>query len=365
MSIVEVAKIAGLSHSTVSRVINNREGVAPETAKAVHLAMKQLGYTPPVKRRGRRPRDSHTPTTGTMALLMVGTDAMFARAPVTAAVFHSLEQSLTDHGYNLIVSQVGADCRIPPSVAEGHIDGLILHGYAPPAELRRQLQVHPSVWVLSQRSIQGYWGDRVAPDNEAIGRTAAEYLVSRGHRSVAYLHISATHIGFRARAECFVETAKELGAEAHLLTDDSLIQSPSWREEYAPEATEKIVRRLMDLPDPPTGVFVPRDRLTVRVYRALRSMGIEPGRDLEIATCDNEPILEALDPRPTTIDIQAKLIGKKAVEQLIWRCKNRDEPTRALISVHPELIVSSDLGHSHPAPTGSPRSGPSRDSFVS
>lgn len=341
MSIVEVAKAAGLSHSTVSRVINRRPGVAPETAAAVREAMRSLGYTPPAKRRGPKPKDHLKIETGNIGLLMVGTDAMFARAPVTAAVFHAAEKAIARHGFNLIVGQVDDEVRLPPDVARGRVDGLLLHGYPPSAEMRRRLERHPSVWMLSQRSSRGYFGDRVCPDNELIGRLAAEHLTRAGHTRLAYMYFSATHMGFRTRAEAFQETAEEYGASVELIAENPSGSRPRRKEEFGIAQTEELVERLLSLDPMPTGVFVPRDRLAVRLYRCLREQGIEPGRDLEIVSCDNEPILEALDPRPTTIDVGAGLIGDRAVEQLLDRMRRPGERTRALITVEPRIIPGS------------------------
>ena len=338
MSIVKVAKIAGTSHSTVSRVINNRPGVSAQTEAAVKRAMEQLGYTPPAKRRGPRPADRVKVETGSIGLLMMGTDAMFARAPVTAAVFHAVEQALASRGFNLIVGQVDGHERLPPDVAKGQIDGLLLHGYAPSPELRRSLSVHPSVWILSQRSARGYWGDRVCPDNEVIGRLAAERLLSRGHSHVAYLYFSATHMGFRSRAEAFAETVEEYGGTCSMIAENPSSGRPSKFEDFGEDQTEQVVRELLSMDPMPTGIFVPRDRLTVKVYRVLRSMGIEPGRDIEVASCDNEPILDALEPRPATVNVRPDLIGRRAVDQLIWRMQHPEEQTRATITIEPEIV---------------------------
>jgi LacI family transcriptional regulator len=339
MSIVEVARIAGTSHSTVSRVINNRPGVSPQTEAMVKRAMAQLGYTPPAKRRGPRPADRRSVETGTIGMLMMGTDAMFARAPVTAAVFHAVEQAIASRGFNLIVGQVDDQERLPPDVAKGQVDGLLLHGYAPSPELRRTLSARPSVWILSQRSNRGYWGDRVCPDNEVIGRLAAERLLDRGHRNLAYLYFNATHMGFRSRAEAFAETVEAYGATCSMIAENPSSRRPAKHEAFGEDQTERVLRELLSMDPMPTGVFVPRDRLTVKVYRVLRKMGIEPGRDIEVASCDNEPILDALDPRPATIDVRPELIGKHAVEQLIWRMKHSNEKTRATVTIEPEIVA--------------------------
>ncbi|MEM1184232.1 MAG: LacI family DNA-binding transcriptional regulator [Planctomycetota bacterium] len=356
MSIVEVAKAAGVSHSTVSRVINNRPGVSSDAVQAVHRAMQTVGYTPPARRRGPKPRDRRSISTGAVGLLMVGTDAMLVRAPVTAAVLHGAEQALAEQGFNMIVGQVGADGRMPPNVQRGKIDGLLLHGYAPPLKVRESLSRFPSVWLLSQRASRGYWGDRVTPDNESIGRLAAEHLFSRGHRRMAYLYFSATHMGFRARCEAFEETAEELGATVAVVGDQILTPRPfGKKEDFGVEETDAVVDTLLAMDPMPTGVFVPRDRLTVKLYRALRDRGVEPGRDLEVMSCDNEPILEALDPRPTSIDLRAGLIGRRAVTQLLWRLEHPNEPVRTVITVEPTVVP----------PTEGPLAGPTFNGLAS
>ncbi|MEO0477339.1 MAG: substrate-binding domain-containing protein, partial [Planctomycetota bacterium] len=203
---------------------------------------------------------------------------------------------------------------------------------------RSKLENRPSVWMLSQRSMRGYWGDRVCPDNEIIGRLAADHLSARGHKRIAYLYFNATHMGFRGRAEAFCETAEEYGVQVDLIPNHPQSVQPGSREEHGPEATEKLVDELLALDPRPTAVFVPRDRLTVKVYRALRRRGIEPGRDIEIVSCDNEPILEALDPRPATIDVRPELIGRRAVDQLAFKMSKPADSTRSLVTVEPVLI---------------------------
>ncbi|MEL7473652.1 MAG: substrate-binding domain-containing protein [Planctomycetota bacterium] len=280
--------------------------------------------------------------TGNVGLLMIGTDAMFARAPVTAAVFHAAEQALTAAGFNLLIGQVDSSGRLPPKVASGQVDGLLLHGYAPPARIRESLKRHSCVWLMSARSSRGYWGDRVGPDHELIGRLAAEHLVARGHKNVAYLNPISEHVGFRSRTEAFVETSGEFGVAVRVYGPAPGSKTESPGKDYD-DRTIALVKQVLQASPRPTGLFVPRDRVTVRVYRALRQLGVEPGRDIEIVSCDNEPVLEALDPRPTTIDVNPGAVGRRAVTQLLWVMGQEPEPTRSLISVEPRLVPGEPL----------------------
>ncbi len=339
MSLSEVAKLAGVSHATVSRVINRRPGVSQDLTRKVRDAMKRLNYTPPAKRRGPKPKSRSGVRTGNIALLFVGTDPTLVVAPVASGVLHAAEEALAERGFNMIVGQLSDSDRLPPTVANGQVDGILMHGYPPSANMTETLQRFPTVWMLSQRRPHGYWGDRVAPDNQAIGRIAAEYLVERAHKHVAFFHSNTTHMGFAVRANSFLEWAKESGVSTATIIADPQAEHLSAEQQDSQQHMDSLVNRLLDLSPRPTGLFVPRDTIAVKVYRTLRDHGIEPGRDMTIVSCDNNNILAGLSPRPATIDIRPDVIGDRAVDQLIWRMENPNIPVRSICLVEPRLIL--------------------------
>ncbi|HAI13415.1 MAG TPA: hypothetical protein DCM28_17035 [Phycisphaerales bacterium] len=342
MSIVEVAKIAGVSHATVSRVINGGDGVSPKSVQLVTRAMQQLGYTPPAVRRGPQPRSRRKTRTGNIAVLLFGTDPSLALTAITAAVVHGAELALAKAGYNMILSQIVDERRLPPNVTSGNVDGLLLHGFPPSRELAQKLSCNPCVWFLSRRSRLGYWGDRVGPDNEAIGTMAMEYLKDRGHKQVAFLHVNASHMGFSQRAESFEIAAKDAGLDVDVLVDETEPIQMNLKEELDQQRIGSMIDRLLALPNRPTGVFVPRATLMAMVYRCLYQRGITPGRDMQFISCDYHPMLDGLFPVPATIDIQPDIVGRQAVEQLLWRMDHSHDLTRADIQVQPRMIEGQD-----------------------
>lgn len=340
MSIVEVAKLAGLSHTTVSRVINHQPGVSADTVKKVQQAMRQLGYTPPVKRRGPQPKFRRHIKTGNIAMLMFGTEAAPMLAPVTASVIHSLEEHLSGHSLSLSIAQIKDDTRLPAMVTEGRVDGLILHGRPPGTSVASQLMRYPSVWIMSPRRRWGYWGDRIGPDNEAIGRLAAEYLIGRGHESICMLELESAHLGFRDRAVAFSEVAEELGAEAHLL---SLPDSEACGRLTRTELVDRLIDRFVALDDRPSGLFVPLGQATLAVYEALRMRRIEPGKQVTVVACDNDPTLAGLNPKLATVDIRPDRIGELAVDQLLLRMDKPQTFARTHVHVEPCLVTPESL----------------------
>ena len=335
MSIVEVAKLAGVSHATVSRVINNRPGVSPECVQLVRQAMQNIGYTPS----GRGRPVNAQPRVGTIALLMIGADLTLMLAPVAGAVLHAVEDTLADKGFNLILGKLNESGRLPPSVANGRVDGLLLYGYPPPRIHMSRLSKFPCVWLLSARSPRGYWGDRIEPDNESIGRIAAEHLIAQGHKHIAMLNLSPDHMGYEGRTRAFLDTADSHGIQARELVDGKIESAMPFTAEFDELQVKQIVARFMAMPTRPTGLFVPRDSLTVMVYHELRAQGLEPGRDVEIVSCNNEPVLSGLDPRPATIDLRPEVIGRQAVDQLSIRIQKPNDPVSVVSTVQPRLVV--------------------------
>ena len=332
MSIVKVAELSGFSHATVSRVINDRPGVSPEAAKAVREAIREIGYTPPPNRPGRKPKSGRGVRVGNVAMIFMGARSPLARTPVTATVLHTVQLALADRGLNLVLGQVHPDGSLPPSVLNGAVDGLILHGEPPARDVRAKIEHLPSVWLMSPRRHASDWGDRVMPDNGAIGRLAAEYLLGKGHRSIAFVHGKPNHLGYRDRAEAFDEIATLGGAACHTLFDDEV-------EEPARDRAAVLLDAALRLDPLPTGLFVPRDLVTAHMYKALRQRGLEPGVDVEIVSCDNAAVLTMLDPEPASIEIFPERIGAKAVDVLLSRIGSPARHAREHHLISPRLVT--------------------------
>ncbi len=335
MSILKVAKTAGVSHTTVSRVINNRPGVSPDAAQRVRQAMIRIGYTPPAVRRGRQAKGRENVKTGTVAMVIFGEQPTVPIAPVASFVLHVIESTLADKGWGLILSKVTDANRLPPTLAPGRVDGLLLYGQPPTEKIANQLRDLPSVWLLSQRRSRGYWGSRVQPDNERIGQMAADYLIDHDCRDLVFMHLDRSHLGFGVRANHFAQTALERNVNVTVLDDDrpGISAKPTDANWMATQ-----VDRALALPNKPTGIYLPRVSAAGLLYKALRARGVEPGRDVRIITTDKDSILSALDPQPATIDVQPYAIGTRAAKLLLWQIQNQHEPVRTTQMVEPILV---------------------------
>jgi LacI family transcriptional regulator len=342
MSIVEVAKVAGVTHGTVSRVINGRGGVSEATAARIRAAMLQLGYQPKPSgmRRGKKARPMGL-RSGTVCLLLVGAPAAVLERPGISTLVGTLESELRRRGLAMLLAQAASLHDLPPSITQNKADGLMLIGEAADA-LPAAYRHLPAVWLLSTHTRPSRWADHVLPDNEQIGILAAEHLLGLGHRRVAFYNEQPEHPGFTTRGEAFCKAAGDRGLECTAWVAEKRSAEPVWSFGRS-DATDALVQRLLQAQTRPSALFVPTDEQTLRLCPALARQGIQPGSDVLIVSCDNQDAwLRQLEPRPVSIDLNFDLMGSRAVEQLLSRVARPGQPPGTRILVPPRLIPSAN-----------------------
>jgi DNA-binding LacI/PurR family transcriptional regulator len=342
MSISKVAKLAGVSSSTVSRVINNHPRVAPETVQSVRKAMKELGYTPSDRRPGPKPASRMRIGTGNIVFLVLGTSGERA-TPAFEDLLRGVSMGASQNELNLVFTHVPDAEHVPARILDQKMDGVLLHGATPGADLRKRLQRIPTVWLMGNRR-RPDWGDQVMPDAYEIGDLAARYLIERGHRRLAFLNLDAGHWPFRLYYQSFAAAATEAHAEVRPVQQQTPASQNDYWHRFSNESVENLVTQFMEMSPRPTGMFVADDMQVALIQPALQSRGIEvgPGKT-ELISCNNEkPYLVGLAPRPAVIDIRVESIGRRGVEQLLWRLQHLEVPERIIATIEP-FIVRSEL----------------------
>lgn len=338
MTLSEVAKFAGVSTATVSRVINHHPHVAPDTAAAVRRVMQETQFTPRRRRHGGRPRAM------TIALLIFGASRS-CRNPAFMGLLRGVSSGATEHELDMVLAYISEPHQLPPRVLQRRVDGLLLHGDQPPAALQSRLRELPSVWLMANRQ-RPTWGDQVMPDNAVVGELAARYLVRLGHRTLALINLRWDSWSLDLRALEFTRTAEELGASV-VISNDSRLQ-PEGKSEAKDllERADAIIDGLLRLDPRPTGLFVVEDRQVQAIDSALRRRGLSsgPGGVMEFVSCNNEwPLLVGVAPPPATIDIRTELIGRCAVELLLARLQHPScgDNQRIRNLIEPSLVEAS------------------------
>ena len=314
----DVARVAGVSAKTVSRVFNEDPHVTEETRERVRWAMQKLNYVPNLLARSFRA--GADPAVG-LAVPDIGD-------PFFAEITSSIEIDLVGRGMAVVVSSVGQDAERERSALEAllrrQISGLIVAcASADQAYLAPWQNRTPMVFV--DRPPKGISGVYVIEDDLAGAREAVTHLASHGHRRVAFLGISTPITTVLRRLKGYRSAVAELGLDGR----PDLICMPSGS---ADECAAELVK-LLEAPDAPTAVFSATTLCTMSLVQALQRAG---RADIAVVGFGDFPMAEALTPPVTVLDQDPARLGRIAVERLV-ECIENPQATvrrRTVLPVH-------------------------------
>lgn len=333
MSMRKVAELAGVSVATVSRVVNSHPSITPATAKAVRAAMEKLDFRPSLGR-----SQSKASSTTTVGILMFGEGQQ--TAPAYNQLLQGISEAADSARLNLLFGFAANVTQLPQWVLREDVDGLLVGGVRPDAEMQSRLEGIPTVWLMGNRE-RPQWGDHVMPDNTAIGQIAASYLKERGHQHVMCMAIENSGWSIGVRTLAFIESAREREMSATLV-HAAEEQHDGWSTEVLDECAGVFAEALVKAKPRPTGIFVCEDRLLASIDRALTARGIDtrPGGDVDVISCNNEREFWAgLRVRPASIDINPNSIGRRAVELLLTRIRTpQTTDGRIRLMIAPTLV---------------------------
>lgn len=303
-TISAIAEAAGVSAMTVSRALNGRPDVAPETRERIQRLAAEWGYA-----RNRAAAALRKGSSGMIDLVVDTLDSAYH-----LAIIRGVEEHLEPTGYRMAVSathgQSQRERQWVAKVFDGSTDGAILvlaDGHAAHLETLRQRQI-PFV-VVDHRGELGPDTPAVGAMNWAGGRMAAEYLLSLGHRRIATisgtpaLGCSQERVsGYRAALE-----AARVPVDPDLCRMGNFQYEGGYRETCA----------LLDLPEPPTALFAGNDMQAVGALNALWARGLSAPRDLSIVGFDDVEIASLISPALTTVRQPLAEMGAFAASMLL------------------------------------------------
>ncbi|MER6620503.1 substrate-binding domain-containing protein [Streptomyces sp. NPDC000931] len=337
-----VAREAGVSVPTASKVVNGREDVAPETRRRVTEALDRLGYI-------RRPRFD-----GGRAPRLVDLVVHSLETSGSGAVLHGAEEAADDAGLELVVSAALTRSRAErlERPERGWLDKLVLRGSSGVLFHLAELSEPQYAW-LQQHRIPFVMIDPVLEPPAGVvsvgaadwrgGVTATEHLLALGHERIA---VVAGH-------------RHTLCADARIAGYRSALAAAGVRHrpEYVRHADSgegaagRRVRELLDLPEPPTAVFVCSDRMALEVYEALAERGLRVPDDMSVVGYDDLPEARWLAPALTTVRQPLSEMAATALRLLLRMMDgHRPESTRTELSTR--LVERSSTAPPGPRPDG-------------
>lgn len=323
VTIQDVAQTAGVSVSTVSRVLNNKDDVAPETTDKVRQVIKDLNYTASLAARSMRSRKSKV-----IGLILPELTESFDMEIIKGA-----GAAIRDSGYDLMIYTSGRrplDRRASWELDQlallkgGLTDGCIIVTPAAPVfpDNERIVVIDPNGDGAAVTS--------VVARNRIGALYVMEYLTGLGHRRIGFIGgrkdtLSANRrlTGYRDGLAC-----------AGIAFDPALVQAG----DYSRESGQSAARQLLTLAERPTAIFAANDQSAFGVMDVAEELGLRIPEDLSLVGFDNIPEAAQVSPKLTTIDQSIKDMGMIAMKLLLDMLQGI-EPEEKLVKVPTSLII--------------------------
>ncbi len=318
----DVARLAGVSHQTVSRVINGSEDVLPETRANVEAAIKQLGYRPNAIARSMARGQTHT-----LACISPNlTDYTFA------SVIEGAETEARQHDYFLLSSSATDPDAFHALVDElvGHrrVDGLIVINPYSDDRFQHIPEKFPVVFVGAQSHEQKI--SSVCLDDEKVAYEATRHLISLGHTDIALVTGPMEEDCSLDRTEGYRRALQEAG----IPFDNAKIIEGDWSATSGQDALLSFVEQGRV----PTAVFAQNDRMAMGVLRAARDVNIKVPTQLAVIGVDDMPLSSYFDPPLTTMRQDMPRIGQEATRMLLDIIQKKNTGQRE-VKLPAELVV--------------------------
>ncbi|WP_423069464.1 LacI family DNA-binding transcriptional regulator [Devosia sp. CN2-171] len=325
VSIKDVARVAGVSDKTVSRVVNGEPNVTPDTIEKVKLAIADLGYIPNLAARSIRSNRSNT--------IGIVTD-FISTTPYSGDIVRGVQDWANANGRTVLLANTDGnrerEANVWRTFKAHRIDGVLhvamYHRVVAPATGEVSI---PTVLVNSHAE-DGYAYPSIEPDDFGGSYDLTRHLIALGHRRIGYIRLNPLLLGANQRLDAFLAAAQAAG-----IPEDNLIirlgmEGPIGRE------TNYVYREALDIlasPNRPTALVCGNDEMALQAYLAALSIGLRVPDDITIVGFDDfRTVSLGLKPELTTVALPYYDLGWQGADMLdqLVQGKGRDTERRIL-----------------------------------
>lgn len=334
VTIKDVAQLAGVHSSTVSRALNpaTRSMVAQGLAASILQAAQKLGYQP----------DHLAASLRTGRSQLVGVLLPDIANPVFAPILSGITERLIEDGYSTIVADAGPGSPSATALLDGliahRVDGLILATAAREDTLvGRCLERDVPVVLVNRAEAQPRVSAVVSDDMRGM-QLAVDHLAALGHRKIGHIAGPPTLSTGLLRLRGF-----EAAIRDHSTSLEGFSQNAT---AYSREAGAEAASKLLAAAPQITGIVAANDLLALGAYDALRDRGLHCPGDVSVVGHNDMPLMDLVAPALTTVRIEHRAMGREAADLLFQRMRRDDIPTR-MVMLTPRLVIRGSTSAPH------------------
>ncbi|TWI55902.1 LacI family DNA-binding transcriptional regulator [Halalkalibacter nanhaiisediminis] len=321
-TIEDVAKRAGLSRSTVSRVINHHPYVSEKKKKLVYDAMKELEYHPNSSAQRLR-----TQKTDTIAVLVPR-----LTNPFFPFLIEGLEMIAVEYGFQLLICQTHQDkekeLNFLNLLQTKQVDGLIFTSIENDWEtIATYKECGPIILCNEYRSEATFPVVRL--DQVKGSYLGTRHLIEKGHKKIAYCGGTASELGID-REKGFRKAINEFSLEVR--------EEWVFRDPYSIDCGKRVLREIQVMEDRPTAIFTGSDEIAAGIIKQAKTLGVKIPEEIAVIGFDDQPIAELMEPTLTTIRQPIKEMGQKTMEVMLSMLNNPSGNEKQIIELPIQVI---------------------------
>ena len=304
ITIKDVAKQAGVSHSTVSRALHGSPLISDETVERVRQIAIDMGYFPSAAARSLKTNRS----------LALGVIVSAIDDPFFSEILQGIEEIAQESGYSMLMAASQRDSEreqaIVQDMRERHVDGLIICSASFSVEQRRKLLDYGIPIVMINNQAAEEYRYSIYHDDVDGSRQVTRHLIELGHRRIAYLGNS---LSGRTTLDRLAGLRQEMESAGTTIPDEYIFEVPGGN----PEDGFNASKHFLDLPQPPTALICFNDMLAIGVLKGLQANGLHVPEDLSVVGFDNIVFSAYTNPPLTTLDQPKRYIGMEAARLIL------------------------------------------------
>ena len=305
-TIKDIARQAGVSHTTVSRALHNSPLISQETINRIQTLATELGYHPSLTARSLKTNRSQA----------LGVIVSHIADPFFSEILQGIDDVAQVNGYSLFIAAAQHDPQresaIVQSMCDHSVDGVILCSPLLPLEQSQQLQsMNVPIVAINNQSDEDY-SYSIYHDDVDGGRQACDYLINLGHERIAYLGDSSSGRTTRERFLGFQQVMVEHGLVipeeyVHLVSGNSFVNGFTAAEYF------------LTLPVKPSAIICYNDILAIGLMKGLNLAGVRVPQDISLTGFDNIQFSDFTNPPLTTVDQPKRFLGAEAARMMLDR----------------------------------------------
>lgn len=323
VTIKDVAKISGVSPSTVSRVISNNPRISDETKRIVREAMKTLGYHPNAIAQSLVNR-----STNTIGIVMPQSTERAFLNPFFPQALSGISAAAHEKNYCLLLSTGSTEeeqlISIEKIINGGRVDGIIIMYSSVNNVILETVKKLNTPIVIIGKPLEAIEKILYVDNNNIeASRSVTEKLIKNGHKRIAHISGPFEFVVSLDRLDGYRNSL----LENHLDFDRQLISEG----EFSKEDGYKCMKKLLQCKDRPTAVVVTDDIMAFGAIEAIKEAGLNIPEEIEIVSFNNIPLAEFCSPALTSVDIDAYSLGFEASKLIIEHIKGSTDRHRVIV----------------------------------